>query len=699
MHIRSRSCRACSRVDRDPVKDISWWRLFWLYIVVVFTLEIILATFFSITSGIIEVFPYLYILPIILLARTHPRYAIYFTIGLGWIYLGLVYFFMPFEITAFASSIAWFYIFVTVGVVVSSLAESSQQEKKFREMFDNALAGIFAIDTTTGMITQINQRTATMLGYLPTELTGTSLGAIWPDGPGRSRFIEEVAAGSKTEPVEITLGKKDGQVIWVLMTASLAGSSRIVFSVIDITEQKSMRDELIESELRYHMIFDRATDAIFIHDIAGKIIIANQIASRMSGYPVKKLQELSLQDLGLIPGGGLTPAQNTELQSKGHYLFESLLMARDGTPVPVEISSKILEYSGRPAILSAVRDITERRHAQAALIESEMRYRMTGDLIPFGVWACDAKGNFTYLSESFLSVLGTTLDDCRKNGWMHRLPREDADRTIADWRQCVQTGSFWDYEYRIIDKNKRTYIVLSRGAPHVTGAGTITSWVGIHLDITERKRYEERLETSLKEKEVIIKEVHHRVKNNMQVISGFLELQSNYVTDPVAVEKLGECQRRVRTMALVHERLYQSRSLGVINAADYIKSLVEDLMNSYSLATLVDVTVEIDDVSINLDMAIPCGLIINELVTNSLKYAFAGRESGTLSVSLHHRSDHMFCLVVKDNGVGLPADFETRSKSSLGMQLVGVLVHQLGGEMQVTHEPGAQFSIVFPEKF
>jgi two-component sensor histidine kinase len=282
---------------------------------------------------------------------------------------------------------------------------------------------------------------------------------------------------------------------------------------------------------------------------------------------------------------------------------------------------------------------------------------------------------------------------------MHLLPREDYDRTIADWRQCIQTGSFWDYEYRIIDKNGKVLIVLSRGAPHTDSEGNITSWVGIHLDITERKRYEARLEASLQEKEVIIKEVHHRVKNNMQVISGFLELQSNYIDDPVAVEKLQESQRRVRTMALVHEKLYQSKSLGAINAAEYIKSLITDLMNSYSFSSSVDTSVDVDNVNFNIDMAIPCGLIINELVTNSLKHAFRDRDKGKISLSLHHREDHTFSLIVQDDGVGLPPDFAVRSTASLGMQLVGVLVRQIGGEMKAESDQGSRFTIIFPEKF
>lgn len=681
------------------MKDISWWKLFWLYIIAVFTLEIVLATFFSLQSGIIEIFPYLYILPILLLARTHPRFAIYFTVILGWIYLGLVFFFMPFEIRALASSVAWFYIFVTIGVMIASLTESTQQEKKFREMYDKSLAGIFTVDRESRTFSQVNERLASLLGYVPAELEGKEISLVFSEVKKMEAFFKHCSSVERADPLEAPLTRKDGDSIWALITASPLDERNMVCSVIDTTETKQIRDNLIESELRYHMLFDKATETILIHEPDGKILNANQTATRLSGYSLERLQEHRLEDLGLLPAGGLSSNQNTELQSKGHLQFESFLMTKEGVPLPVEVNSKIIEYEGHPAILSTVRDITNRRLAETALRESEMRYMMVGDLIPFGVWTCDEKGRYTYLSDSFLSLIGTTLEEANCNGWMHLLPREDRDRTLADWKQCIETGSTWDYEYRIVDTRKRTFIVLSRGAPHMDSSGKITSWVGIHLDITERKRYEERLESSLREKEVIIKEVHHRVKNNMQVISGFLELQTNYIDDPLAVEKLNECQQRVRTMALVHEKLYQAKNLGVINAGEYIRNLVADIKNSYSLATAVDIHVDVDDANMNLDMAIPCGLIINELVTNTLKYAYTGRPKGRLSVVLRHLPDHTFSLVVQDNGVGLPADFETRSRSSLGMQLVTVLIHQLGGTVKYENDNGARFTLVFPEKF
>jgi two-component sensor histidine kinase len=152
-------------------------------------------------------------------------------------------------------------------------------------------------------------------------------------------------------------------------------------------------------------------------------------------------------------------------------------------------------------------------------------------------------------------------------------------------------------------------------------------------------------------------------------------------------------------MALVHERLYQSRSLEFIDAADYIRSLVADLLNSSTLTTAVATEVEVDHINISLDMAIPMGLIINELVTNSLKHAFAGRTQGKITVNLHLGDDHRVLMTVSDDGIGLPADYSARSATTLGTQLVKVLVGQLGGEITVDSSNGAKFIISFPEKF
>jgi PAS domain-containing protein len=183
----------------------NWWKLFWICIIAIVILEVILVSGFSLTRGTLELFPFLFILPILLLARTYPRFAIYVTIILGWIYILLVYFSMPYEIKSFASSIAWFYIFVTIGVVISSLAESGRQEHKFREMFDNSLAGIFTFDVNTLKLVQSNLQTAVMLGYTPAEMEGLDIASLMSDESEIQDIVRKLSSEKKLDTIELAL--------------------------------------------------------------------------------------------------------------------------------------------------------------------------------------------------------------------------------------------------------------------------------------------------------------------------------------------------------------------------------------------------------------------------------------------------------------------------------------------------------------
>jgi PAS domain S-box-containing protein len=456
---------------------------------------------------------------------------------------------------------------------------------------------------------------------------------------------------------------------------------------------------MVESEKRYRTLVNQLPDYIIVHR-EGVIQYVNPPAARMLGYTPSGIMGMTI-DRFISPRSLPVVANAMERRKAGETVgfYEISIVAHDGNQREVIVKGVQILYDGTPATLNVLTDITELRQAEEALHSSEERYRKIGDLIQFGVWMADADGNFTYLSQSFLDLLEMPFTECVNGGWMKRLAAQDRDRTATDWKQCIGSGCFWDYEYRITSKAGKDTFVLSRGAPIIDSRGNVTSWAGIHFDITDLRLSANRLEASLREKEIIIKEVHHRVKNNMQVISGFLLLQSQYITDPKSVQMMEDAQQRVKTMALVHERLYQSRSLEFIDAADYIRSLVADLMNSSILSTAIGTEVEVDHINITLDMAIPIGLIINELVTNSLKHAFAGRPQGKLTINLHLGDDHRVHLTVGDDGAGLPSDYSERSMTTLGTQLVKVLVGQLGGEMKIESSNGAKFIISFPEKF
>jgi two-component sensor histidine kinase len=206
----------------------------------------------------------------------------------------------------------------------------------------------------------------------------------------------------------------------------------------------------------------------------------------------------------------------------------------------------------------------------------------------------------------------------------------------------------------------------------------------------------ENLSIEVHEKEILLKEIHHRVKNNLQVISSLFNLQARQVRETGTLQILRDSQTRVRSMALIHEKLYQSKNLARINFGEYVQSLSADLFHSYQ-RTLggIELKVQVDEVFLDLDQAIPCGLILNELMTNALKYAFPGGRQGTIKVELHNGSGDMVTLLVMDDGVGLPSDLDIHKTNTLGWQLINSLVAQLSGTLSIENTNGTCCGITF----
>jgi two-component sensor histidine kinase len=196
---------------------------------------------------------------------------------------------------------------------------------------------------------------------------------------------------------------------------------------------------------------------------------------------------------------------------------------------------------------------------------------------------------------------------------------------------------------------------------------------------------------------VLLKEVHHRVRNNLQVISSLLYLQSLTAHDAASAQMLHDSRNRVQSMAMVHEQLYGSRDLARIPFGEYVDSLTDSLMQSYGAdSSAIEAEIHVDEVMLSVDLAIPCGLIINELVSNALKHAFRGRDGGVIEVHFGAAGDGQYTLRVRDNGVGLPPGLDAENTGTLGWKLVNMLVEQLGGTMQVDRDEGTQLRIAFP---
>jgi len=213
-------------------------------------------------------------------------------------------------------------------------------------------------------------------------------------------------------------------------------------------------------------------------------------------------------------------------------------------------------------------------------------------------------------------------------------------------------------------------------------------------DVTEKKKTDLEVSESLKEKKILLKEIHHRVKNNLQVISSILNLQSSFIQDEKTLSILQESRNRIRSMAIIHENLYRTEDFSSINFSNYLHNLTTNLIASYRIQVDVKLEADLQEIDMVLDQAIPCGLLVNELITNSLKYAWKAEEVGTISLDLKEEGGQII-LFIGDDGVGLPMEFEEMNTDTLGLQLVLTLVEQLDGELSVENKNGTKYLIKF----
>jgi two-component sensor histidine kinase len=238
--------------------------------------------------------------------------------------------------------------------------------------------------------------------------------------------------------------------------------------------------------------------------------------------------------------------------------------------------------------------------------------------------------------------------------------------------------------------------VVAYPEPLHDAQGGVIGAINLLVDVSECKRAEKRLKASLAEKEVLLKEIHHRVKNNLQVVSSLLYLQSRKLHDDAARAIFAESQGRICSMALAHEQLYRSKNLSDINLADYVRTLVSHVQRTFMAPEVAPkCRLDVEAVMLDIEKVVPCGLLITELLSNALKHAFPDGRSGTIDIAFGRKGDGME-LSVADDGIGLPADFDVHAPLTLGLQLIAALVEQLDGTLSVESRGGAQFSVSFP---
>ena len=360
--------------------------------------------------------------------------------------------------------------------------------------------------------------------------------------------------------------------------------------------------------------------------------------------------------------------------------------------------SKIVHAVNRALI--EVEEHSKRKMAEEALRNSHRQLLEAQKIGHIGSWELDIKSSKMSCSDEFYNIMNLepTKLDKGFNAMMDVIHPDDRKNVEKSITEAINEHRPFANTYRLIGPEDTFRIISSKGQVVTDSEGHALRIVGTEQDITEQKIAEEKIRSSLKDKEMLLAEIHHRVKNNLQVISSLLRLQSRYIEDENAVEIFKETQNRVRSIAILHEKLYQSEDLARIKFDEYVKLLAEDLVYFYGLNNeTIDMNIDVEEVSLNIETAIPCGLLIDEMVSNSLKYAFPNGSKGKINIDLHSNENNKFILMVSDNGIGIPADVELENADTFGMQLIKYLTNQLKGKLELDRKNGTKFRLEFNE--
>lgn len=471
-------------------------------------------------------------------------------------------------------------------------------------------------------------------------------------------------------------------------------------------QRKQVENKIKESEEKFRTLFENANDVIVYVDKHGKILDVNERVRDLIGYRIEEIKGKNLFKLKILEKTDLltilklfkNAVRSRKLKTnegENVNIMELEFIHKNGTKVFVETNTRFIYKNSKiEGFLSIIRDTTKRKeadeklHYQADLLQNVSDAIISTDLdFKIRTWNRAAENMYGWEAHE---VVGKHLGKVTKS----KYPCNQSEIL----KQIFEKG-YWKGEVIQKRKDGTALNVYSSVCSIKDHAGNPVSTVAVNHDITEHKKAEDKIKASLMEKEVLLKEIHHRVKNNLQIISSLLNLQSKYFDDEKYRQFYRESQDRIKSMVLIHDKLYQSKDLTNINTSDYINGVSRYLFESYNvMSDSISLKTSIEDIAINIDAAIPCGLIINELISNALKYAFVKGfkdKKAEVKIKLCRDRGDSVKLIVSDNGVGFPNNLDFRSTKSLGLQLVCALVNQLDGNIKLDRSKGTAFTIKF----
>jgi len=585
--------------------------------------------------------------------------------------------------------------------ILTDITERKKTEETMQFMqfsIDRAADAAFWMGKDARFI-YVNDAACRSLGYSRKELLKMSVHDIDPDFPAEvwpDHWKDVKKRGSFS--LESHHRTKKGRVFPVEVTVNyleFGGKEYNCAFVKDITERKQAEEALRENEERFRTIVETAPGMLMISDTQGNNIYVSPNCEKLTGYTQEELQgtmkwwvhkDDTLKARKIF--------EQTFRKGKGGKDFEYKAVKKNGDIWYASSTWEPLrdKEENLLGIVMQTVDITERKRTEEELQAREAYLDQLFESAQEAIVMADNKGRALRINQEFTGLFGYTQEEAVGKVLDELIAPKKLQKSATLITEKVTKGERTAFEAIRCRRDGQMIAVSVLASPIVIGGKQVGTY-GIYRNITERKKAEEQIKASLKEKEILLQEVHHRVKNNMQIISSLLNLQSRHVKDEESLGLFKSSQNRVKSMALIHERLYQSKDFSRIDVADYVQNLTNHLFITYGISKdAVKLKINIQDIFLDINTAIPCALIINELVSNSLKHAFPNGKKGMIKISMRPLGKREMELVVGDNGVGMPEDANLKNTKSLGLYLVSMLAEdQLHGEIKLDKTEGMAF--------
>jgi PAS domain S-box-containing protein len=597
----------------------------------------------------------------------------------------------------------------TIGRDISDRKRADEERKLLASIVESSDDAIIT-SSLDGAVTSWNKGAEALYGYRAGEVLGKPVSFLARPGE-TAQIVRRVSRGERLSHLERTRLRKDGTSVPVSLTVfpiwSASGEVVAVGAIArDLSERRRNEEALRRSEDKYRSLVANIPDVIWTADSEGHPVFVSRNSERLSGYTPEEICRPGAWFSRIHPEDRqkMSEAYKALLANGQAYSVEYRLQKKDGQWIWIhDRAATSYEKDGRRYADGLVSDITERKRALELIEWLQRRTEMILESAGEGIVGLDLAGKFTFVNGAAARMLGYPRSELIGRE-MHTLVRHShADGTACAPDECVVAAAIREGKegrvHNVIFHNRdgRGFPVEFVSTPKVED-GRVDGAVVVFRDVTEAKFAQERIEVSLKEKEALLREIHHRVKNNLQVVCSLLRLQSRGVEDPDAKRVFEGTRHRVKAMALVHETLYQSGDLAGIDFSVYVSRLAGQLMHSYGLTPRsVRVQIDVESVVLPIDVAIPCALILTELISNSLKHAFAGGHGGEMRVAFQRSAESSWLLEVSNSGEAPQApESKPRQGSSFGLELVRLLTEQLNGTMRIERTPGFCVGVVFP---